>query len=91
MSQNILWYNFIMVENLEKYVAAFAEVLGVDPQSAGGLRRGESKAWDSVGHMGLVARLEDAFGIVMRPDDILDFLDFESGRRILRDGYGIGT
>ena len=79
------------MSNREKYIVAFVEALGTNPQAAGGLRRGESKTWDSVGHMGLVACLERAFGVILRPDDILDFSDFESGRRILREGYGIET
>ena len=40
--------------------------------------------WDSVGHMGLVAAIEDAFDIMMDTDDIIEFSSFEKGMEILR-------
>ena len=45
---------------------------------------GQSKAWDSVGHMTLVAALEDAFDIMMEMDDIIDLSSFGKGKEILR-------
>lgn len=46
--------------------------------------------WDSVGHMGLIAALEDAFDIMMDTDDIIDFSSFEKGKEILsKDEYGV--
>lgn len=39
--------------------------------------------WDSVGHMELVAELEDAFDISMDTDDIIEFNSFEAGIKIL--------
>ena len=39
--------------------------------------------WDSVGHMGLIAALEEAFDIVFDTDDIVDFSSFEKGKEIL--------
>ena len=41
------------------------------------------ETWDSVGHMSLIAALEDAFGIVLDVDDIIDFSSFEKGKEIL--------
>ena len=35
--------------------------------------------WDSVGHMGLIAGLEEAFDIQMEMDDIIDFSSFTKG------------
>ncbi len=40
-------------------------------------------AWDSVGHMQLVAELEDAFDIMMDTDDIIDLSSYEKGKEIL--------
>ena len=54
------------------------------PQDAPALVYGQSKAWDSVGHMTLVAALEDAFDIMMEMDDIIDLSSFEKGKEILR-------
>ena len=45
-------------------------------------------AWDSVGHMGLVAALEDEFEIEMEIDDIIDMSSFNRGKEILAK-YGL--
>lgn len=45
-------------------------------------------AWDSVGHMGLVAALEDEFKIEMEIDDIIDMSSFDKGKEILAK-YGV--
>lgn len=39
--------------------------------------------WDSVGHMQLMAALEDSFGIELDVDDIIDFSSFKKGITIL--------
>ena len=40
--------------------------------------------WDSVGHMGMIAELEDTFNIELETDDIIDFSSFEKGKEILK-------
>ncbi len=45
--------------NLEKYVKAFSEALEVPESDVPALKYGESDQWDSVGHMTLIAALED--------------------------------
>ena len=45
-------------------------------------------AWDSVGHMALMAALEETFNIELETDDIIDFSSFEKGIEILKK-YGI--
>jgi len=42
-------------------------------------------AWDSVGHMGMVASLEDAFDIMMDIDDIVDFSSYTVGIEKLKN------
>ncbi len=44
--------------------------------------------WDSVGHMGMIASLEDEFQIILEMDDIVDFSSYEIGKQILGK-YGI--
>jgi len=44
--------------------------------------------WDSIGHMALMAALEDTFDIMMDMDDIIDFSSYEKGLEIVRK-YGI--
>ena len=40
--------------------------------------------WDSIGHMGLIAELEDNFEISMEMDDIIDFSSYEKGMEIMK-------
>lgn len=70
--------------NQEKYVNAFMEALGASAEETPALVYAESKAWDSVGHMTLIAALEDAFDIMMEMDDIISLSSFEKGKEILR-------
>jgi acyl carrier protein len=70
--------------NQEKYIAAFADALSVSAGETAMLQYGQSTAWDSVGHMRLVANLEDAFDVMLDMDDIIDFSSFEKGKEILR-------
>ena len=63
--------------NLEKYNQAFVEALGVSEEKLAGLNYQDVVEWDSVGHMGLVAEIEDAFDIMMETDDIIDFSSFD--------------
>ncbi|MCR5702214.1 MAG: acyl carrier protein [Lachnospiraceae bacterium] len=71
--------------NLEKYIEAFAEGLEIDKSVVKeGLEYQSIPEWDSVGHMGLVAAIEDAFDIMMDTDDIIDLSSFEKGIEILK-------
>lgn len=70
--------------NREKYVNAFVEVMEIEPSEVEKLVYQEIDAWDSVGHMSLVAELEDVFDIMMDTDDIIDFSSFEKGIEILK-------
>ena len=40
--------------------------------------------WDSVGHMGLIAGIEEAFGIELEMDDVIDFSSYVKGKEILK-------
>ncbi len=77
------------MNNSEKYTQVFVEAFGVTADQAATLKYQDIAAWDSVGHMGLVARLEEAFGIMMEPDDIVDLSSFEKGKEILSSKYSI--
>lgn len=76
------------MENLKKYNAAFCEVLEVPEDKLSSLLYQGTELWDSVGHMSLVAAIEDAFDIMMETDDIIDFSSYEKGKEILRK-YGV--
>ncbi len=70
--------------NKEKYVAAFVENLDVKEEQVYGLEYQAIPAWDSVGHMGLIAAIEDAFDIQFETDDIVEFNSFEKGIELLK-------
>ena len=75
--------------NLEKYVQAFSDGLGVPKEGVEKLTYQSVSEWDSVGHMELVAAIEDAFDIMIDTDDIIDFNSFEKGKEILASNYKI--
>lgn len=75
--------------NLEKYTQAFVDSFEVSEDEVKNLKYQDIKAWDSVGHMGLVANIEDAFDIMMETEDIIDLSSFEKGKEILEKNYEI--
>lgn len=75
--------------NLEKYNKAFIESLEVTEDQLNGLQYQQIPNWDSVGHMGLIAAIEDAFDIMMDTDDIIDLSSYEKGKEILAANYNI--
>lgn len=70
--------------NLEKYNNVFCENLNVTEEELAGLKYQGTELWDSVGHMTLVAAIEDAFDIMMDTDDIIDLSSYEKGIEILK-------
>jgi acyl carrier protein len=70
--------------NLEKYNNAFTENLQIGEEQLEGLKYQGVELWDSVGHMTLMAALEDAFDIMLDTDDIVDFSSYEKGKEILK-------
>jgi len=71
------------MNNLSKYDTVFIENLMVEAKDLPGLRYQETDNWDSVGHMQLMAALEEVFGIEMEIDDIIEFSSYEVGKNIL--------
>lgn len=75
--------------NIEKYNNAFVESLQVTEDQLETLKYQSVELWDSVGHMTLVAALEDAFDIMMETDDIIDLSSYEKGKEILSSKYDV--
>ena len=76
--------------NLEKYNQAFMETFEITEDKILGLRYQDIEAWDSVGHMSLIGRIEDTFDIMLDTNDIIDFNSYEKGKEILaKADYGI--
>lgn len=74
--------------NLEKYRKAFVDGIGVSGDIVDTLTFQAVEQWDSVGHMSLIAALEDAFDIVFETEDIIGLSSFEKGKEILAK-YGV--
>lgn len=78
------------MSNIEKYNNAFIETFEITEEQLRGLKYQDIEVWDSVGHMSLVAALEEAFDIMMDTDDIIDLSSYEKGKEILgKDDYGV--
>lgn len=76
--------------NLGKYNQAFMETFEITEDQMEGLKYQDIAAWDSVGHMALIAAIEDVFDIMMDTDDIIDFNSYEKGKEILtKTEYGV--
>lgn len=71
------------MSNLEQYVSAFKETFNIPEVDPSALKYQGIQAWDSVGHMALMAALEERFGIELEIDDIIEFSSFEVGQTIL--------
>ena len=77
------------MNNLEKYNEVFINCFGVSEDVLNdNLEYNTIEAWDSVGHMTLVAEIEAKFDIQFEMDEIIDFSSYEKGKEIV-SGYGI--
>jgi len=73
------------VNNKEKYDQAFIESFSVSADALNeNLTYQSIPEWDSVGHMGLIAALEDAFDIMMETEDIIEFGSYIIGIEMIK-------
>ena len=72
-----------MNNNLLTYNSVFIESFGINQEQLIDLKYQDITEWDSVGHMGLMGSLEEAFKIEMEIDDIIDFSSYKKGMEIL--------
>ena len=72
------------MENKIKYNTAFTESFGIDESALDDLEYESIMEWDSVGHMGLMAEIEEAFDIQLEMDDVIDFGSYDKGKEILK-------
>ena len=77
-----------MKTNMEKYIDAFVDNFGVEVSVVVNLEYQGISDWDSVGHMGLIAHLEEAFSIQMEMDDVIELNSFSKGKDIMIK-YGV--
>ncbi len=77
------------MNTLEKYNAIFCDILGVDGSELQNAAYKEYPEWNSMAHIGLIAALEEAFNINFETEDIFSFSNYENGKQILSDRFGI--
>jgi len=72
------------MSNKDRYDQVFLQSFTLQPQHLNeGLIYNSIPAWDSVGHMSMIAALETEFDIMMETDDIIDFSSYLKGFEIL--------
>tara|TARA_B100000767_G_C19663053_1_gene491871 strand:+ start:82 stop:324 length:243 start_codon:yes stop_codon:yes gene_type:complete len=73
------------LNNKDKYDKVFIDCFSVDKvKLKKNLEYNSITQWDSVGHMSMIAALEEAFDIVFEMDDIIDFSSYNAGKEILK-------
>lgn len=71
------------MNTLKKYNNIFMEALLIDEDQLKGLKYQDVSEWDSVGHMSLIAMIEEEFDLELETDDIIDLSSYEIGMEIL--------
>ena len=72
------------MSTLKKYNKAFVDSFSIsDEKNLDNLKYNEIDEWDSIGHMTLIAALEESFKISFETDDIVDFSSYTKGKEIL--------
>jgi len=70
----------------------FADVLHLtDAVEWTSIRYGHTEGWDSLGHMGIVAELEDHFGIMLDTQDVIDMSSYERAVEVVAKLLGENT
>ena len=72
------------MENIEKYKKAFVNSFEVKEEDVDKLEYQSIPEWDSVGHMGLISELEEAFNIQFEMDDVVELGSYVKGIEILK-------
>ena len=77
------------MNNKQKYNQVFQKSFSIDESVLDdNLKYNTIQSWDSIGHMALIAGLEDEFDIMMEMDDIIDFSSYKEGFEIIMK-YGV--
>ena len=73
------------MSNKDKYIKVFTKSFGINKDKLKkDLKYNSISKWDSVGHMNMIAKLEQEFKISMEMDDIIDFSSLKTGIKILK-------
>jgi len=73
------------LNNKQKYEKIFIDSFSLTKEKLKkDIKYNSIKKWDSVGHMSMIANLEEAFKITLEMDDIIDFSSYKTGIKILK-------
>jgi len=76
------------MNNKDKYNKAFINTFSIDKKDLSkSMSFNSIPEWDSVGHMNLIENLEKTFSISINSDDIMNFISYKKGIKILKK-YG---
>ena len=77
------------MKNKIKYDQSFMKIFSIKESVLGDdLLYNSIPEWDSVGHMAMIAEIEEEFDIMLEMDDIIDFSSYKRGLEILQK-YGV--
>ena len=69
----------------KKYQDIFIKSLSIDSNKFNeNIKYNEIPEWDSIGHMTLIAALEEEYKISLETDDIVDLSSFKKGIELLK-------
>lgn len=73
------------MSNLDKYKQCFISSFTLDENAfKNKIEYNAIPEWDSIGHMAMIAELEEVFDISMDIDDIIEFSSYKKGIEILK-------
>jgi len=73
------------MSNLEIYDNVFMQTFMVDiDRLHNDFKMTDNELWDSVGHVSLIAGLEDAFHITIDIEDMAEIISYEDGKSVLK-------
>lgn len=71
--------------NKEKYDAIYADIFGVEASKLGENFSKETVAeWDSIHQLGIITGMEEAFDLMLDPEDIMACTSYNAGIEILK-------
>jgi acyl carrier protein len=73
-----------MTTSLNKYNNTFTELFSISEDDLRELTYQGIAAWDSIGHMQLISKIEDEFDVMFETNDIIDFSSYSKGIEILK-------
>ena len=74
------------MSNKQKYKDIFIKSLAMDSKKfSENIKYNEIAEWDSIGHMTLMAALEEEYKITFETDDIIDFSTYKKGIEIMKN------